>query len=107
MTQVRRRICERLLLIVGPDPPRRTALAVAMRAADFDVVEAASNAKATRLANERIPAGVICAWPAHGVSGGVDLVRHLRSHDERILIVVIGLAIVASNVRETLQGGAN
>ena len=107
MTQARRKIFERRLLIVGPDPKRRAALAVAMRAAEFDVVEAASNAKATRLANERIPAGVICAWPAKGVYGGVDLVRVLRSHDERILIVVIGLTVVASNLRETLQAGAD
>jgi DNA-binding response OmpR family regulator len=108
MTQARRRISERRLLIVGPDPERRTALEVAMRAADFDVIEAASNAKATRLANEHIPAGVICAWPPKGVRGGVDLVRFLRSCDERILIVVIGLSIVTtSNVREALQAGAD
>jgi hypothetical protein len=72
MTQARRKISERRLLIVGPDPERRTALAGAMRGADFDVIEAASNAKATRLANERIPAGMICAWPPKGVRGGVE-----------------------------------
>jgi two-component system OmpR family response regulator len=34
-------------------------------------------------------------------------VRLLRSYDERILIVVIGLTIVASNVREALLAGAD
>jgi two-component system, OmpR family, response regulator len=38
---------------------------------------------------------------------GVDLVRLLRSYDERTLIVVIGLTIVATNVREVLQAGAD
>jgi DNA-binding response OmpR family regulator len=107
MTQMQRKISERPLLIVGPDPKRLAALSVAMRVCDFDVVEAVSNARATRLIDERTPSGVICAWPLKGVNGGVELVKHLRSHDERILIVVIGLTVVASNVRETLQAGAD
>ena len=87
--------------------PRTRSGATHRAGADFDVVEAASTSKATRLANERIPAGVICAWPAQGVRDGLDLLRLLRSYDERILIVVIGLSLVASNVRETLQAGAD
>ena len=107
MTQERLKISERRLLILGPDPTRRTAVARAMSSADFDVFEAGSPAKARRIIDEGIPAGVICAWPAKGVHGGTDLLRLLRSYDERILIVILGLALVPSNVREALQAGAD
>jgi two-component system, OmpR family, response regulator len=107
MTQERLKVSERRLLILGPDPTRRTGVGKAMHVADFDVVEAASNAKATRLVNESVPAGVICVWPAKGVHGGTELLSHLRSRDERMLIVVLGLTLVASNVREALQAGAD
>jgi DNA-binding response OmpR family regulator len=107
MTQERLKISERRLLILGPDPTRRTALGKAMSVVDFDVFEAGSNAKTARIIDEGIPAGVICAWPAKGVHAGTDLLRLLRGYDERILIVVLGLALVTANVREALQAGAD
>jgi DNA-binding response OmpR family regulator len=46
-------------------------------------------------------------WPAKGVHDGTDLLKRLRSYDERILIVVLGLALAMANVREALQAGAD
>jgi len=95
------------LLIVDPEPGRRGAMAAAMREWGFEVLEAASGLDAMRRVNEHHLAGVLCAWPIGRPSGGHDLLRVLRDHDERLLLVVVGVAAEASSVRAVLQAGVD
>jgi two-component system OmpR family response regulator len=95
------------LLVVGPNSDGRTVIASAMKAWDFDVVEAPSNNAAVHLVKERRPFGVVCTWPAQGIQNGLGLLHFLRHFDERMLIVVIGVTVTASRVREHLQAGAD
>ena len=95
------------LLIVDHEPGRRAVMAAAMREWGFEVSEAASGLEAVRRVNEHHLAGVLCAWPIGRPWGGHDLLRVLRDHDERLLLVVIGVAGDVSSVRPVLQAGAD
>jgi two-component system OmpR family response regulator len=96
------------LIVVGSASERRTELALTMRIASiFEVVEAASGLETIRLVNERATVAVVCVWPLRGRQVGLDLLRFLRSNDERLLIAVVGVRVETWGVREVLRAGAD
>jgi two-component system OmpR family response regulator len=78
-----------------------------MSLAGLEVVEASSAVEAVRLVDEGPVAGAVCGWPLRGPRGGLVLLRFLRNHDERVLIVVRVAAIELSSVRRITQAGAD
>ncbi|MDS9467126.1 fused response regulator/phosphatase [Paracoccus sp. MBLB3053] len=98
----------RLILLVDDSRAQRRALAVQLRRAGYDVLEAASTAEAMRICSERRPDFVISDWMAPGRSG-LEFCQNFRNmrQDRYGYFILLTSRDDKRDVAEGLRAGAD